>query len=389
MRKLTRNFKKTKRNSSDRKAISNKIGTDKRFSAFLFSEVFQQTSQDINTKETILKPINHSNRTGKFNFSKKINLPQTISYNRPQSVQGSRSIEEFKLIEKISEGTFGVVYKANDIKNNEMVAMKRLKIENENENMKYILREIKILDNSKHENIVNLREVVMNSNMDKIYLVMDFIENDLRTTINKMNENKQEFCQEEVKYLIFQLLKAMEYLHENEIIHRDLKPSNLLLTENLTLKVADFGLARECSEARKYELSITQPLTSIVVTLWYRAPELLLGIKNYTNSIDIWSIGCIFGELILMSPVFPGKNEFDEISKIFQLFGTPTDMIWPGYSNLPIIQDINFKNYQRGDVARIFHKISRIGINLLEKFLIYEPNQRINCKKALEHEFFE
>ena len=144
--------------------------------------------------------------------------------------------------------------------------------------------------------------------------VMDFVEHDLKALMETMRKKKQVFLPGEIKCLMIQLLRAINHLHDNWILHRDLKSSNLLLSHNGILKVGDFGLAREYG-------SPLQAYTAVVVTLWYRAPELLLGIKEYSTAIDVWSIGCIFGELLLMNPLFPGESEVDELNRIFKLLG--------------------------------------------------------------------
>ena len=232
------------------------------------------------------------------------------------SVSGCRSVEEFQCLNRIEEGTYGVVYRARDKRTNETVALKRLKMEREKEGFPITsLREINTLLISQHPNVVTVREIVVGSNMDKIYIVMDFVEHDLKSLMETMRKKRQVFVPGEVKCLMTQLLSAISHLHDNWILHRDLKSSNLLLSHNGILKVGDFGLAREYG-------SPLHSYTAIVVTLWYRAPELLLGIKEYSTPIDVWSIGCIFGELLLMNPLFPGESEVDELNRIFKLLGT-------------------------------------------------------------------
>merc|ERR1711993_137567 len=159
---------------------------------------------------------------------------------------------------------------------------------------------------SQHKNVVHVREIVVGSNMDKIFIVMDFVEHDMKSLMETMRQKNQVFLAGEVKCLMIQLLSAIHHLHDNWILHRDLKSSNLLLSHNGILKVGDFGLAREYG-------SPLLAYTAIVVTLWYRAPELLLGLKNYSTHIDVWSCGCIFGELLLMNPLFPGESEVNEL----------------------------------------------------------------------------
>lgn len=228
-------------------------------------------------------------------------------------VQGCRSVEEFQHLNRIEEGTYGVVYRAKDKRTNEIVALKRLKMEKEKEGFPITsLREINTLLKGQHPNIVTVREIVIGSNMDKIYIVMDYVEHDLKSLMETMKQRKQSFFPGEVKCLAQQLLLAVAHLHDNWILHRDLKTSNLLLSHKGILKVGDFGLAREYgSPLKKY--------TSLVVTLWYRAPELLLCSPEYSTPIDVWSVGCIFAEFLQMAPLFPGKSEIDELNRIFKV----------------------------------------------------------------------
>lgn len=200
-------------------------------------------------------------------------------------ITGCRNVEEYKCLNRIAEGTYGIVYRAEDKRTKEIVALKRLKMEKEKEGFPITsLREINTLLKAQHPNIVTVREIVVGSNMDKIFIVMDFIEHDLKSLMETMKAKNQAFIPAEVKCLMQQLLKAVAHLHDNWILHRDLKTSNLLLSHKGILKVGDFGLAREYgSPLKRY--------TSIVVTLWYRAPELLLGSKEYSTPVDVWSVG--------------------------------------------------------------------------------------------------
>ncbi|KAK1898243.1 Cyclin-dependent kinase 11B [Dissostichus eleginoides] len=225
------------------------------------------------------------------------------------ALQGCRSVEEFQCLNRIEEGTYGVVYRAKDKKTDEIVALKRLKMEKEKEGFPITsLREINTILKAQHPNIVTVREIVVGSNMDKIYIVMNYVEHDLKSLMETM---KQPFLPGEVKTLMIQLLRGVRHLHDNWILHRDLKTSNLLLSHKGILKIGDFGLAREYGSPLK-------PYTPVVVTLWYRSPELLLGAKEYSTAVDMWSVGCIFGELLTQKPLFPGKSEIDQINKIFK-----------------------------------------------------------------------
>ncbi|KAG8568883.1 hypothetical protein GDO81_014194 [Engystomops pustulosus] len=296
------------------------------------------------------------------------------------ALQGCRSVEEFQCLNRIEEGTYGVVYRAKDKKTDEIVALKRLKMEKEKEGFPITsLREINTILKAQHDNIVRVREIVVGSNMDKIYIVMNYVEHDLKSLMETM---KQPFLPGEVKTLMIQLLRGVRHLHDNWILHRDLKTSNLLLSHAGILKVGDFGLAREYGSPLK-------PYTPIVVTLWYRAPELLLGAKEYSTAIDMWSVGCIFGELLTQKPLFPGKSEIDQINKIFKDLGTPSEKIWPGYNELPAVKKMTFSEYPYNNLRKRFGALlSDQGFDLMNKFLTYCPAKRITAEDALKHEYF-
>ncbi|EDO40841.1 predicted protein, partial [Nematostella vectensis] len=300
------------------------------------------------------------------------------------AIQGCRNVEEFQWLNRIEEGTYGVVYRAKEKASGEVVALKRLKMEKEKEGFPITsLREINTLLKAQHPNIVHVREIVVGSNMDRIYIVMDYVEHDLKTLMEHMTSP---FTVGEVKTLLIQLLRATAHLHDNWILHRDLKTSNLLLNNRGILKVVgDFGLAREYgSPLRHY--------TPIVVTLWYRAPELLLGIKEYSCPIDMWSVGCIFAELLTMEPLFPGRSEIDQINRIFKELGTPSDKIWPGppaYSELPHVKKMTFTEYPYNQLRNRFGTyLTDKGFSLLNRFLTYDPKKRITAETALKEDYF-
>ncbi|RZC33125.1 cdk10/11-like protein [Asbolus verrucosus] len=298
------------------------------------------------------------------------------------AVQGCRSVEEFQCLNRIEEGTYGVVYRAKDKRTEDIVALKRLKMEKEKEGFPITsLREINTLLKGQHPNIVTVREIVVGSNMDKIFIVMDYVEHDLKSLMETMRHKKQNFMPGEVKCLLKQLLLAVAHLHDNWILHRDLKTSNLLLSHKGILKVGDFGLAREYGSPLK-------AYTPIVVTLWYRAPELLLCTKEYSTPIDMWSVGCIFAELLLMNALFPGKSEVDQLNRIFRDLGTPSEKIWPGFNKLPAVQKMKFTDYPVSNLRGKFHMLTDLGLNLLTKFLTFDPAQRVTAEEALQHQFF-
>lgn len=233
-------------------------------------------------------------------------------------LEGCRNVHRYKRLNTIDEGTFGVVHRAQDRETGRIVALKRLKTERRSNQFPITsLREINILLSLRHENVVELIEMVTDPETDDVFMVMEFMEHDMKMLLRQKQLSGSLFPQAQVKTLMQQLLAGVHALHSNWVLHRDLKTSNLLLNDKGVLKLADFGLAR------KYTLPCGQ-YTQPVVTLWYRAPELLLGAKQYGPEVDMWSVGCIMAELLSCEPLFPGKGEFDQISTIFATLGTPT-----------------------------------------------------------------
>jgi cell division cycle 2-like protein len=212
---------------------------------------------------------------------------------------------------------------------------------------------------------------------------MDFIEHDLKTLLEDMPDP---FLQSETKTLLLQLLSATAHMHSHWILHRDLKTSNLLLNNRGQIKIADFGLARYTGDPPP------QQLTQLVVTLWYRAPELLLGAKTYGFEIDCWSIGCIFGELLTREPLLQGKNEIDQLSKIFELLGVPTEETWPGFRRLPNAKSLTFPKNPRTTRPLLrtkFPLLTVAGVELIGRLLALDPKQRLSAEEALGHQFFK
>uniref|UniRef100_A0A8R1TKD2 cyclin-dependent kinase n=1 Tax=Onchocerca volvulus TaxID=6282 RepID=A0A8R1TKD2_ONCVO len=301
-------------------------------------------------------------------------------------ISGCRNVAEFECLNRIEEGTFGVVYRAKEKKTDEIVALKRLKMEKEKEGFPITsLREINmLLKAGNHPNIVNVREIVIGSNMDKIYLVMEYVEHDMKSLMDTMYSRGKRFRTGEVKTLLHQLLSGVAHMHDEWILHRDLKTSNLLLSHKGILKIGDFGLSREFGDPLK-------PYTPIVVTLWYRAPELLLGVKEYSTAVDMWSCGCIFAEFIKLKPLFPGKGEMDQINKIFTDLGTPNDSFWSGYSSLPGPRKTTFEHHDAGELEKKFPPslIDERGLEFIKELLTYDPAKRISAHEALAHDWFE
>lgn len=315
----------------------------------------------------------------------KLDEDQTESY---------RSSDSYDKLEKIGEGTFGKVYRALDLETNQIVALKKFKLEKETEGFPITsLRETMTLLKSKHPNVIDVRDIVFGKKLDEIFIVMDYMDRDLKAFMQDM---KRPFNIPEIKLLMQQLLNATAHLHDNWIIHRDLKPSNLLINGG-TLKLGDFGSAREYGSPLK-------KFTNEVVTLWYRAPELLLQKCGYSTPIDVWSIGCIFGELLIMKPLFPGQTEQQQIDLIFEGLGSPNEVLWPDYGDIRANSRFKLPTFKFNTLlSKLGDRKIDEGSSLFHfwtRLLAYDPGVKINSKsekkpfhrmtshEALRHKFF-
>jgi len=289
-------------------------------------------------------------------------------------------MDRYAKIEKVGEGTYGVVYKARDIGTGQIVALKKIRLEAEDEGVpSTAIREISLLKELKDDNIVRLLDIVHAD--QKLYLVFEFLDVDLKRYMENGNQSRIPISPQIVKKFTHQLTSGLLYCHSHRILHRDLKPQNLLIDKRDNLKLADFGLARAFGiPMRTY--------THEVVTLWYRAPEVLLGSRHYSTAIDMWSVGCIFAEMIMQGqPLFPGDSEIDQIFKIFRILGTPSEEIWPGVSLLPDYKP-TFPQWSRQDLSRIVPALDEVGLDMLKRTLTYDSAKRISAKRALAHPYF-
>jgi len=277
---------------------------------------------------------------------------------------------------KLGEGTYGKVYLAMDKVTKENVAMKKMILESEEEGIpSTAIREISLLKElSDHPNIVKLKDVLYLKS--KLYLIFEYLDKDLKAYMDSTSFMDPKL----IKSYLYQMLQGIAFCHSHRILHRDLKPQNLLIDKDGRLKLADFGLSRAFGIPLRH-------YTHEVVTLWYRAPEILLGQSRYSTPVDIWSAGCIFAEMITRNPLFPGDSEIDQLFRIFRTFGTPDDSVWPGVTKLPDYQP-TFPQNPPQSISKLFPSLEASGRDLLEKMFHYEPSQRISAKSALDHPYF-
>jgi len=320
---------------------------------------------------------------------------------------GCRSVDEFERLDRIDEGSYGVVYRARDNETKEVVALKRVKLTRESCAEGFpitALRETNVLlALSRCEHVVSVKEMVVGREFDKVFMVMEYFDHDLKTCVEK---HDGPFPQGDVKSLFVQLLAGVEYLHSKWFMHRDIKTSNLLY-QNRTgrLALADFGLARRFGDPPpKKESHRDQQYTRNVVTLWYRCPELLLGATTYAGpDVDMWSVGCVFAELLLRRSLFNAKTELEQISQIFGLLGLPTEDRWPGFKDLPIAQTFKFKAQKRNKLRESLPTtgftasrltgnastpLSETGLDLANALLNLDPKQRASAAQARDHPYF-
>ncbi|KII61478.1 Cyclin-dependent kinase 10 [Thelohanellus kitauei] len=294
--------------------------------------------------------------------------------------ESSRNEGDFEKLNIIGEGTYGVVYRVKDKKTGEITALKSVKMHHKHAGFPVSsIREIRILQQAKHPNIVGLREVVMGDSIDSIFLNMDYCEHDLATLIQHL---PAPFSEPQIKNVALQIVQGLHFLHSHYIIHRDMKLSNILMNSYGSIKIADFGLARPFTYPYK-------PMTPIVVTLWYRPPELLFGSDVHTPMIDMWGVGCIVAELYKNKPLFMGDTEISQILLIVETLGTPNDDIWEGFTSLPGAKSLNLPHQPYNTIREKFQGASSDeGIGFLQGLLVYDPLKRLTSKKCLDHKYF-
>ncbi|KAK8947609.1 Mitogen-activated protein kinase 4 [Platanthera guangdongensis] len=283
-------------------------------------------------------------------------------------------------IRPIGRGAYGIVCAATNSQTGEEVAIKKIGSAFDNRiDAKRTLREIKLLLHMDHENIIAIKDIIrppQRENFNDVYIVYELMDTDLQQIVRSNQPLTDDHCQ----YFLYQILRGLKFVHSAHVLHRDLKPSNLLLNSNCDLKIGDFGLARTTTE--------TDFMTEYVVTRWYRAPELLLNCSEYTAAIDIWSVGCILGEIVTREPLFPGRDYVHQLRLITELIGSPDD------ASLGFLRSDNARRYvkqlpqhPRQRFGARFPNMAHGAVDLLEKMLVFDPSKRITVDEALLHPY--
>ncbi|KAK7353792.1 hypothetical protein VNO80_19244 [Phaseolus coccineus] len=290
-----------------------------------------------------------------------------------------RRANTFEKLAKIGQGTYSNVYKARDLVTGKIVALKKVRFDNlEPESVKFMAREILVLRRLDHPNVVKLEGLVTSRMSCSLYLVFEYMEHDLAGLAAGQGVK---FTEPQVKCFMKQLLSGLEHCHSRGVLHRDIKGSNLLIDNEGILRIADFGLATF------FDPKIKQAMTSRVVTLWYRPPELLLGATLYGVGIDLWSAGCILAELLAGKPIMPGRTEVEQLHKIFKLCGSPSEEYWRKY-RLPNATIFKPQQPYKRCISETFKDFRPSSLPLIETLLTIDPDDRGTASAALNSEFF-
>jgi serine/threonine-protein kinase BUR1 len=308
---------------------------------------------------------------------------------------GCSRIQDYDFLGKLGEGTFGEVSKARSKRSGAVVALKKILMHNEKDGFPITaLREIKLLKQLDHINILKLEEMAVERSKDpkkkpSMFMVTPYMDHDLSGLLENPSVH---FTEPQIKCYLMQLLEGCKYLHENKILHRDMKAANLLINNHGILQIADFGLARpyddEPPKAGHGGGQATRDYTCLVVTRWYRPPELLLQLRRYTTAIDMWGVGCVFGEMFKGRPILAGNSDLNQAQQIFELVGSPNDENMPGWSELPGCDGVKEFEFRRGNLPTVFREQGSLAISLLSELLKLDWRKRVNAIDALKHPYF-
>lgn len=294
--------------------------------------------------------------------------------------------KRYAVLEPVGQGAYGVVCSATDEEKREPCAIK--KIENAFEHLtfaKRTLRELRILRHLRHENLIDIRNVFLPGQRDgfeDIYVVSELMETDLASILKSPQPLSDDHCQ----FFLYQILRGMKYIHSAEIIHRDLKPRNLLVNSNCDLKICDYGLARVKFSNEEFN---NCPMTEYVCTRWYRAPEVLCSWTDYGKAIDIWSIGCIFAEMLRRKPIFPGKNTQHQLQLIISCLGFPEKEVLRSVPNDKCRKFIESLPSSSGRALEEVVSSSKEALDILKKTLRFNPESRITVEQALQNPYLQ
>uniref|UniRef100_A0A8C7Z4I7 cyclin-dependent kinase n=1 Tax=Oryzias sinensis TaxID=183150 RepID=A0A8C7Z4I7_9TELE len=360
------------------------------------------SSDEVQSPVRVRMRNNHHRRISNEDINKRLSLPADIRlpegylekfamnsppFDKPMSRRlrraslseiGFGKLETYIKLDKLGEGTYATVFKGRSKLTDNLVALKEIRLEHEEGAPCTAIREVSLLKDLKHANIVTLHDII---HTDKcLTLVFEYLEKDLKQYMddcgNIMSVNN-------VKIFLYQLLRGLAYCHRRKVLHRDLKPQNLLISEKGELKLADFGLARAKSVP-------TKTYSNEVVTLWYRPPDVLLGSTEYSTPIDMWGVGCIFYEMITGRPLFPGSTVEDELHLIFRVLGTPTEKTWPGMPTSEEFKTYNFPLYRAEPLVN--HAPRYISLHetltVLSACLQFDAKKRVSAEDALKHSYF-
>ncbi|KAL6657659.1 hypothetical protein ACP70R_005439 [Stipagrostis hirtigluma subsp. patula] len=308
--------------------------------------------------------------------------PPWLSAVAGEAIQGwiPLKADSFEKLEKVGQGTYSSVFRARDLDTGRIVALKKVRFDNfEPESVRFMAREIQILRRLDHPNVMKLEGLITSRLSCSLYLVFEYMEHDLAGLCSSPDIK---FSEAQLKCYMNQLLSGLEHCHSRRIVHRDIKGANLLVNNEGVLKIADFGLANY------FDPSKNHPLTSRVVTLWYRPPELLLGSTHYDAAVDLWSVGCVFAEMFRGKPILQGRTEVEQLHKIFKLCGSPADDYWKK-SKLPHATIFKPHHPYPSTLRDAFKEVPGNALSLLETLLSVEPYKRGTASGALASEFFK
>ena len=322
--------------------------------------------------------------------------PLEITVDGKPRFLGCSKVQEYEWKGKLGEGTFGEVSKAESKKRpGEIVALKKILVHNEKDGFPITaLREIKLLKALNHRNVLKLIEMAVERPKDvtkksNMFMVTPYADHDLS---GLLKNPRIQLTEPQIKCYMKQLLEGCKYLHESKILHRDMKAANLLISNTGILQIADFGLARPYDDPPpqpgKGGGEATRGYTGLVVTRWYRPPELLLGLRQYTTAVDMWGVGCVFGEMYKRKPILQGDSDLAQAQLIFNLVGSPNDQSMPGWEKLPGCEGIKEWEPRKGALRKSFREMHESGLDLLDQLMVLDWRVRINAIDALEHPYF-